>query len=60
VVFEDVIDWLMERLETLGQPDHQKLTMLFHTFGQVVQCCPKITNVVTKLPNFYPNYPVLL
>lgn len=34
--------------------------MVFDSFKRVISCCPKIDNILTKLPEFYPGYPMLL
>lgn len=59
-VFEFIIDFLIERLETMGDPDFQRINMIFDSFEKIVACCPKIADASVKLPHFYPGYPYLL
>ena len=59
-VCEQVIDFLVERLETLNDPDRARVNMVFDAFLGLIKCCPKIPDVLTKLPHFYPTYPMLL
>lgn len=51
---------MVTRLETIGDPDRQKLNMIFDILGRCFSICPKIPDVTTKLPTFYPNYPQLM
>lgn len=60
VVLEEVIDFLMARLETLTSGDRAQINMVFDIFLRVVECCPKIEHAGVKLLDFYPNYPTLL
>lgn len=59
-VFEQVTDFLIERLETMGDVDLQKVNMIFDCLQKVAFCCPKISDASVKLPHFYPGYPYLL
>jgi hypothetical protein len=55
-----VTDFLVERLETMGEVDLQKVNMIFDCLQKVAHCCPKISDASVKLPHFYPGYPYLL
>lgn len=58
--FEQATDFLVERLETMGEVDLQKVNMIFDCLQKVAFCCPKISDASVKLPHFYPGYPYLL
>lgn len=59
-VLEQATDFLIERLETMGQVEMQKINMIFDCLLKVAAICPKIANASVKLPLFYPGYPYLL
>ena len=55
-VLPKVIDFLMERIETLGEPEHKKVSMLFSILDNVLKCFPVFANAATSLPYIYPEY----
>lgn len=57
---QQIIDFLIERLETMGDVDVQKVNMIFDSLQRLTSCCPKIADASVKLPHFYPGYPYLL
>ena len=57
---ETVIDFVVERIETMGEPDRQRLALLFDTLKATFKCCEVIGSAAHKLPNFYPDYPRFL
>jgi hypothetical protein len=44
----------------MQDPERGRVNMVFDTFLKVVGCCPKISEILTKLSDFYPGYPMLL
>ena len=60
VACEEMVDFLIERIETLHEPDRSQVNMVFDSLKKIVEACPKIENAAVKLLTFYPNYPSLL
>jgi hypothetical protein len=60
IVYQKIVDFLIERLELMGEPDHKKSNMIFSILENMLDCWPKIENACTKLPFVYPEYPELL
>ncbi len=51
-----VIDFAIEQIETLGEPEHKKVSMLFSILNRILKCFPVFPNAATPLPLIYPEY----
>lgn len=55
-VIPQLIDYVVERIETLGEPDSKRVPMLFSILSNCLKFFPVFVNAATQIPLIYPDY----